>query len=130
MCNHFENKSYSFWEYSQSSGLFNPIAAEKNGKNMIIQRPMIEWRIQERGSGWMSRIRGVVANYPASQARDPGINSTNTNRFMTYMMPSEKIHCVSSCNLQDLSFIHHHAGSHLAMRRFRQCSFCRRNFSG
>ena len=42
-----------------------------------------------------SCIRGVVANYLASQARDPGIDShQHRKRFMTYMAPSEERYCV------------------------------------
>ena len=54
-----------------------------------------------------SRIRGVVANYPASQARDPGIDSNQHLKNSWHIWRHLRNDTVFSCNLRYmLIFLH------------------------
>ena len=55
----------------------------------------------------MSRIRGVVANYLASQARDPGIDSHQHQKDSCHTWRHLRKDIVVSCNLRcRLIFLH------------------------
>ena len=62
---------------------------------------------KQRNFGSMSRIRGVVANYLASQARDPGIDSHQHLKDTWHIWRHLRNDTVFSCNLRCLLIFLH-----------------------